>query len=88
MGQWALARVLEAQAVEVSALEARVAEAPAAAVLVVAVPVVEAQEAVDRVLEVRAQGAAVPAAARAEGDGVAAHRQSTCGPELAAAARP
>ena len=47
------------------------------------------QAAEDRVLEVRevrAPVAEVPATARAAGDGVAARRQLTCGPELAAAA--
>ena len=47
------------------------------------------QAAEDRVLEVRevrAPVAEVPATARAAGDGVAARRQLTCGPGLAAAA--
>src|SRR6266850_201126 len=70
------------------------ASAPLVGVPVLGAQVAEALEEVDQaaedrvleVREVRAPVAEVPATARAAGDGVAARRQLTCGPELAAAA--
>ena len=74
--------------------EGQVVEAPLVGVPVLGAQVAEALEEVDQaaedrvldVREVRAPVAEVPATARAAGDGVAARRQLTCGPELAAAA--